>query len=266
MLPQPGCRICGNSLKTPSESHAGCCSRITCRSTTAVNNLRQHALDHDMEIARQVQQRLNSDPALEQTGLSKVPYLDSVLLPQDEVAMTAFHEYLSLLVQHVFAEGDCCQDNLSLQPESNEPTKEETIPAEFSGALEDTCRLCRGWCCKFGAINNAFISADGIRRLRQSFPEISAMEAVDHYVSRIPQAHYAGSCLFHSQNGCTLDRASRSDVCNQFLCDGARHLIRRASLAPQLPQIVAAVSGNFVHDVAVVTFLEPLHSQSGASQ
>ncbi len=266
MLPQPRCRFCCDPLKTPAEVRAECCSSLRCRSDMAVSKARQIALDHDVEIARQVHLRLNPDPALKPTVVTRVPYLDSILMPQDEEVTNAFHEFLSRLVQRVFEEADSCQDESTSLPESTESATANAIPAEFSSGLEQTCRLCRGWCCKFGAINNAYISAGVIRRLRQSFPEISAMEAVDHYVSRIPQIHYAGSCLFHSQTGCTLDRTSRSDVCNQFLCDGARQMIRQASLAPQFPQTIAAVSGNFVHDVAVVTFLEPLHSQSGASQ
>lgn len=263
MFPQARCRFCRDPLKTPAEVRAECCSSLKCRSEMAVSKARQIALDHEVEIARQVQLRLAVDPALKPTVVTKVPYLDSVLMPQDAEVTRTLHEFLSRLVQRVFEEIDSCQDDLASLSEPKESEIEETIPAEFSSALEQTCRLCRGWCCKFGAINNAFITADVIRRLRQTFPELSAAEMVDHYVGRIPQTHFAGSCIFHSQTGCTLDRQSRSDVCNQFLCDGASQMIRQASLAPQLPQTIAAVSGNFVHDSAVVTFLEPLHSQSG---
>ena len=40
------------------------------------------------------------------------------------------------------------------------------------------------------------------------------------YIRRLPSAGYQGSCVFHGEQGCTLPRSLRSDVCNAYFCAG----------------------------------------------
>ena len=43
---------------------------------------------------------------------------------------------------------------------------------------------------------------------------------IDDYLSRIPDVAHQDSCIFHGADGCALPRELRSDVCNNFECNG----------------------------------------------
>ena len=38
------------------------------------------------------------------------------------------------------------------------------------------------------------------------------------YLSHLPDASMAGSCIHHTRQGCSLPREMRSQTCNQFRC------------------------------------------------
>jgi hypothetical protein len=65
---------------------------------------------------------------------------------------------------------------------------------------------------------------------------------MQRYIERVPASGYEGSCIFHGNHGCTLDRSMRSDVCNAHFCGGL-HAYLAGSAAPE-PTIVIAGEGN----------------------
>jgi hypothetical protein len=87
------------------------------------------------------------------------------------------------------------------------------------------CSLCRGFCCKGGG-NHGYLDERVMARVRQAQPELDARVVMRLYVERVPAAGYAGSCVFHGGEGCTLDRSLRSDVCNSYFCDGLGNFVR----------------------------------------
>lgn len=56
------------------------------------------------------------------------------------------------------------------------------------------------------------------RACRQGLVGIA--EVTEMYVERVPDRGYENSCIFHGAKGCTLDRSTRSDVCNSYFCHG----------------------------------------------
>ena len=62
------------------------------------------------------------------------------------------------------------------------------------------------------------------------------------YVERVPAAGYAGSCIFHGAEGCTLDRSLRSDVCNSYFCTGLSKFLN-SSEAPAAAIVIATQEG-----------------------
>ena len=99
-------------------------------------------------------------------------------------------------------------------------------PEGFIGKVaRAACSLCRGFCCKGGG-NHAYLDERVMARVRQAQPELDARAVMRLYVERVPAAGYAGSCVFHGTEGCTLDRSLRSDVCNSYFCAGLGNFVK----------------------------------------
>ena len=102
--------------------------------------------------------------------------------------------------------------------ESASPLRPE--PDGFIGEVARTaCSLCRGYCCKGGG-DHGYLDERVMARVRQAQPELDARAVIRLYVESVPAAGYAGSCIFHGPEGCSLHRSLRSDVCNSYFCNG----------------------------------------------
>jgi hypothetical protein len=103
------------------------------------------------------------------------------------------------------------------------------------------CGLCKGWCCKGGG-EHGYLDERVMARVRQARPELDARAVIRLYIERVPASGYAGSCIFHAECGCTLDRSLRSDVCNSYFCTGLGNLVKTGQ-APARALIVATQDG-----------------------
>lgn len=91
-------------------------------------------------------------------------------------------------------------------------------PDGLAGAVaRAACGVCRGSCCKGGG-EHAYLDERTMARVRQARPKLEAGAVIGLYVASIPATAYHESCIFHGAEGCTLDRALRSDVCNGYFC------------------------------------------------
>ena len=98
-------------------------------------------------------------------------------------------------------------------------------PEGFTGQVaRAACSLCRGYCCKGGG-EHAYLDERVMARVRQAQPDLDARRVMRLYIERIPATGYAGSCVFHSAEGCALDRSLRSDVCNSHFCNGLGNFV-----------------------------------------
>jgi hypothetical protein len=104
-------------------------------------------------------------------------------------------------------------------------------PEGFIGKVaRAACSLCRGFCCKGGG-NHGYLDERVMARVRQAQPELDARAVMRLYVERVPAAGYAGSCVFHGGEGCTLDRSLRSDVCNSYFCNALGSFVKGGETA-----------------------------------
>lgn len=126
-------------------------------------------------------------------------------------------------------------------PEHNaSPLRPE--PAGFAGTVARAgCTLCGGYCCKGGG-EHAYLDERDMARVRQARPELEAGAVIRLYMERVPAEGYAGSCVFHGAQGCTLDRALRSDVCNSYFCNALRDFVATANVATNV--VVTATGAN----------------------
>src|SRR6185437_16228444 len=94
--------------------------------------------------------------------------------------------------------------------ESASPQRPE--PDGFIGKVaRAACSLCCDFCCKGGG-DHGYLDERVMARVRQAWPELDARAVLRLYVERGPAAGYAGSCIFHGEAGCTLDRSLRSSL------------------------------------------------------
>lgn len=101
------------------------------------------------------------------------------------------------------------------------------------------CGLCGGGCCTRGA-EHAYLSPPILRRFMDAHPRLSPDEVVAAYLDRLSVNSQAGSCINHTRAGCSLPRAMRSDICNDFACTALAQL-QAAQSGPDAASVVLVV-------------------------
>jgi hypothetical protein len=163
-----------------------------------------------------------------------------VLVPRNDKALVPIApERVRRLRKHLVA-------TLRASGAKTRPVRSTSItraePAGFAGRVaRAACALCKGWCCRNGA-DDAFLDERTMTRVRHASPMLDARAVLRFYVERVPQAAYAGSCIFHSGQGCTLDRSLRSDVCNRYFCGGLQGYLTGSDVTT--PAMVFAGEGH----------------------
>jgi hypothetical protein len=161
-----------------------------------------------------------------------VPLNTRELVPQDPERVRRLRKHL---VQSLRA-----MRTMKRPVESASPLRPE--PEGFAGKVaREACTLCKGYCCKGGG-DHAYLDERVMARVRRAQPELDARAVLRLYVERVPASSYAGSCVFHGEAGCTLDRSLRSDVCNSYFCTGLG-LFLKGSEAATAAFIVATQDG-----------------------
>jgi hypothetical protein len=119
------------------------------------------------------------------------------------------------------------------------PARQE--PTGFAARVAQTaCSLCKGWCCRNGD-DDAFVDDRTLSRVRLARPDMTERAVLRLYLARVPAVAYHDSCIFHAQQGCTLDRSLRADVCNSYYCGGLGAYIKTSA---SVPTKVIAGEGN----------------------
>ena len=97
-------------------------------------------------------------------------------------------------------------------------TKVEKTPTPLDDAsLLAVCRTCRGACCKTGE-DHAYLTRAVLTRVKAELKIANQVSLLQSYLDLVPEAAYAGSCIYHGSQGCALPRSMRSETCNQYMC------------------------------------------------
>jgi hypothetical protein len=108
-----------------------------------------------------------------------------------------------------------------------------------SGMAGRLCAFCGGGCCTMGG-EQAYLSAETMRRFMDGHPGWSDEEVLQAYLGRVATTTRAGSCINQTAAGCSLPREMRSDICNRFSCEPLARL-EAARRGPQPVQTVLIV-------------------------
>lgn len=79
------------------------------------------------------------------------------------------------------------------------------------------CAACRGMCCRMGG-DHAFNDSDTMMRYLQRSPDHDDTTIVERYLSHMASRTMSHGCVFQHEDGCTLPRDLRADVCNRYYC------------------------------------------------
>ena len=111
---------------------------------------------------------------------------------------------------------------------------EASTPSNLPGRL---CGLCGGGCCTSGG-DTAYLSAATLQRVMAQQPDLPADQLLDAYLAYLPGKPQTDSCVNHGAQGCTLPRALRADICNDYVCQS---LARVESALEAASQVTPAV-------------------------
>lgn len=235
------CRGCGSTL-TLLQSVRGLCEDPECRRKDVAyqEGLRRlHTL---------TQIRESMPKSWPQTAeLAILPHNQQQLMPLGSERIEAHRRYLEQIVREAAETRDA--DGM-IAPETCATTSGiSPIEADLP-VLGAACGLCGGYCCNTGG-NTAWLEPATIARLLRQAPPVAENSVVENYLEHLPAISYENSCIYHAENGCSLPKNIRSNVCNQYLCRGLGELARAVS-TPPCRCVVTTMAGSRVNEMALM--------------
>ena len=235
----PGtCRWCGRPLSALARVRGDVCDAMDCRRRAADAQAGARRAAH-LDRVRAAAAGAWDAPALASAPVLWLRHHDADVTPPSDIDIAELRAHLMALEADAPA---------ATSRDAGEP--DDAAAPAIGGHL---CALCRGRCCRFGLHGKAFIEAHQLRDWLAQHPEAAWVDAVEHWLGHVAPVHLHSSCLFHAEDGCTLPRERRSDVCNQFACDTLEQLRDVAAAQPAAVVVVGIVASQVLHGAAVVT-------------
>jgi hypothetical protein len=125
------------------------------------------------------------------------------------------------------------------EPESHWPRVDDEATRRL---LAQACGVCRGLCCEQGG-EHAFQRPEVVRGYMLRHPGLRPRDVLAMYLDHLPTVSYAGSCVFHTRNGCNLPPDMRSRTCHEYLCEGLQRIVRGEEQGRKACVFAAAMDG-----------------------
>lgn len=216
------CKVCQRPL-TDQELPAKLCAAPECQHAAIADTARQ---DRERNEARRevllgratqwFEQVVNNFGIADRNSfpVALVPACTVDITPLPPKRRREFRDYLKGLIAQVVAfpsPGDTALEK------DQEPIKDSRHPRILK-ALGQGCACCKGSCCQGGGFSHAYLTVEKLRRHMALHPEQSPRQVLAAYLSHVGERTYAGSCVYHQADGCSLPRDLRADLCNLFFC------------------------------------------------
>jgi hypothetical protein len=215
------CRHCRRLLSTLEHYSGEYCSAPRCRE--------QHLQDQ-LEAFRDDTARLVEEPEPTRYAIVVIPHRTGELVPVEPERRRALDDRLSELA------AICAGQHATPAQVRNDAP--QPVPV--------VCESCQGACCYLGGNHAAFLDEEAIGAFAAHHPDLTADEIRAAYLRHVPEVHFAGSCVFHTDRGCNLPRMMRAPICNHYECRGLKSARERAQGSHPALFIVAR------HDNAIV--------------
>ena len=124
-------------------------------------------------------------------------------------------------------------------------------PPAPSAVARQACASCRGRCCGHGG-ERAYLTEATLARVAASGDRPAPGRILRRYMACVPREAVDDSCIFHGTHGCTLDRALRSDTCNNHYCTAMKAYLRDAPMRETRDVLVAAEDHGKLHDACLI--------------
>ena len=241
------CQVCDAPI-TPRPHALPVCTDRRCRRAWLGPHAAARQREIDASLETVVRAAAQAGTAGEQVGTS------IALLPANTRALEPVSSTLrDRFVQSMRARlRDYPPERTVAEPRFEDPVPTDTSEHFVSATLALGCATCRGACCTRGG-THAFLGAAALRDMarRHTNGDTGApLEAL--YAEHLPAAHFADSCVFHGERGCTLPRALRSNTCNRYLCGALTSLGRALTAAGSDRAVVGAATWSSLERVAVI--------------
>lgn len=243
-LPVKFCRVCGVELDR-HDAIRGICKLAECRRLDVPYQLARREQSLHSRIRKVAAQLWLED---EDRGTAYVPANSSKLEPLPKQRQVAIRAHISQIIRQALSdsENNVARPDEKLSPRHGLSENYDRLPL-----LDALCGLCQGYCCHLGG-DTAFLTTAVIRRVMHARPNSTSSEIEADYVACIPDIHYSGSCVYHTEQGCALPRDLRSGVCNHYICEDLAKTIRQWE-ALDHHCVVASAEGMRVERIAKMT-------------
>jgi len=204
------CTVCGQQLSFHQQWAGDICDDWRCRWTR---------LDREMEAHRQEAARALGEREPELYRALVVPHHPGSIDVLPAKRRADHLKFLNELVMKV-TQGEACDEEPGIEP------GESGIgpPAALAAAV---CAVCGGACCH-RAGDHAFLDTAAIDRFMAVNSKMAPANIASTYAAYLPVRSFAGSCVYHTSDGCALPRSLRADICNNYRCSGLKQAERWA--------------------------------------
>ena len=207
-----GCRICGKPLSFHQQVSGRICSDWRCKSAM---------LDREMDAHRQA--------AAAVTGVRHPESYPMVVVPDDPADIDRLppwrkQAHLNFLydlgVQAAAINSD--GNGIFSEPDPIRPDPPDAMASRV-------CAVCMGACCHMGK-THAFQDVATIRRFMTRSGIHNPLQMVYAYFAWLPENAVIDGCVYQSEQGCTLPRWMRADICNAYRCNGLEQAERMINM------------------------------------
>lgn len=171
-----------------------------------------------------LQQELEDNNRLYQASLREITGVNKESHPLVELASFSLPEITQLSKQRIKYYLQHLENLINLVFEDKERLRDviftkgaSHIPAKVTQLNEKICTKCKGRCC-LNAGDESYLQVATIRHYVALNPYLSAAQIKNNYQQYIPEKTYSLSCINHTEFGCALPKAMRSEMCNNFYC------------------------------------------------
>jgi hypothetical protein len=198
------CSICGRLLSFHQQWAGDTCDSWRCRWTK---------LDREAEAHRQKAALVLGEKQPDSYRALVVPYRAGSIENLSAKRRADHLGFLDELVMKVTQDGICGAKTCA------EPGDSDIGPS--TALAEAVCAVCAGACCH-RAGNHAFLDTAALERFMALNCKMEPSNIASTYRAYLPALSFAGSCVYHTVNGCALPRLLRADICNNYRCSGLK--------------------------------------------
>jgi hypothetical protein len=197
------CTVCGRALSSHQQYAGQICDDWRCR----WKQLERGMESHRREAARELGE---ANPASYRPVV--VPHRPGVIKKLPGQRRQAHLKFLAKLAF------EAAQDSKGSQAPGAEESQESGLEAAVALAAA-VCTVCAGACCHRGG-DQAFLDAAAVMRFMAINHDPEPSRIVHTYAAYLPEHSFAGSCVYHTRDGCNLPRYLRAAICNNYRCRG----------------------------------------------